>query len=279
MDQYWAGIINSSNLADKLYYYKPYQFDKNTFIENFSNFESAAYNSPMELFEMGFPFQKINLVGKVDEFYKSDVFPRAERTVGKFLSHNMRDQLYDNIFSGYLPKNWSGGYYPRKNRIVINKNNDDYTTTLAHELNHKFRHNLRPEIITETYTPNELQALKKVATPTYLAKIKKPWLELNATLTELRYTYWNELKTLLQRTPTTKELDTYIDNIPDKKIFSDVYSRNSYGHTLVQDYSNLNLKSNNVANNIKDAMKYVPGVVAPIIFTNSNNSKENHSEN
>lgn len=79
--------------------------------------------------------------------------------------------------------------------------------------------------------------------------------ERMATNTELRFKYFNELKGNLGRIPSVRELDEYIDSIPESTILDDISSEEIFkgGKSWLK--------------NIKTTMKAVP-VLSPFLINN-----------
>ena len=123
----------------------------------------------------------------VSEFYKTDVYPRAQKTFLAGVSNI--NPGYDEMVYAYYPRDIGGSYFPLQRKIGINNNFDTSgTSTKVHEMNHALR---RGPALEYKYTDKERSLLKKVDTPSFHYDFPDidHNLEINATLTELRFKY------------------------------------------------------------------------------------------
>lgn len=273
-----AGEITSLDEAAKqLKEAYPFSFIPENFIKNMMRYGTRGFlpgNGGAEVLRMGARETKTTPGALVSEFYKTDVYPRAKNT---FLA-GVTDinPGYDEMVYAYYPSDIGGSYFPYQRKIGIKSNtlNNSDNSTKVHEMNHALRKGGASEY---KYTDKERSLLKRVDTPSlhYDFPNIDHNLEINATLTELRFKYWQELKKQLNRTPTTEELNTYIDNLYSDTIRQDLENINSYGKSLVHGYYG---NEDHSFRRVKDAMKYVAGVTAPAIIVNKNDTIPSNSK-
>lgn len=221
-----------------------------------------------------------NLINKeVKDYYANDVIPRD------VIHTNNQSFITDgNFMYDILPEEefnpGVAGYYNKLNdKIAINnryagdkKALDD---VMAHEVDHLYnnqypldkRHN---NILNRAYTVQDDDISRA-------ARAARKESEKRATNKNVRYGLYTELKERLGRTPSIKEVDEYIDSIPDQELLDRLYRANSYGAAYVMSIEDraelqkapINQYKKTRATQIRKALK--------LIAMNESNQEQNYA--
>lgn len=211
------------------------------------------------------------------EFFDYDVLPRF-RKLGNEIPTSP-DKSWYTYTREVLPKGVTGQHWIHTGKIDISHRlpRDKAEAVKAHEFRHKLDklnplNDSQKDYLNKTYRVFNNTSIKHPGSNTLSERM--------ATNTELRFKYFNELKGNLGRIPSVRELDEYIDNIPESTILDDISKVNGYGfdytNSLLQTMNNNKgrLSSEEIfkggkswLKNIKTTMKAVP-VLSPFLINN-----------
>lgn len=211
------------------------------------------------------------------EFFDYDVLPRF-RKLGNEIPTSP-DKSWYTYTREVLPKGVTGQHWVYTGKIDISHRlpRDKAEAVKAHEFRHKLDklnplNDSQKDYLNKTYRVFNNTSIEHPGSNTLSERM--------ATNTELRFKYFNELKGNLGRIPSVRELDEYIDSIPESAILDDISKVNGYGfdytNSLLQTMNNNKgrLSSEEIfkggkswLKNIKTTMKAVP-VLSPFLINN-----------
>ena len=190
---------------------------------------------PKDPSKSNIPVAKNVLNQEVKDYYATDVIPRDV-----IHTDNQSFITDENFVYNILPNEHFNpgvaGYYDRLNdRIAINNSYATDKNTLDNVMSHEVDHiynNQYPldkqhnKILNSAYTVQDDNISRA-------ARSARKSSEKRATNKNLRHSLYTELKEQLGHKPTVKELDEFIDSIPDQELLDRLYRANSYGAAYV----------------------------------------------